>query len=236
MRRTRSSSTAPSIVQPKAVASPHATRGRLASGAAWHSATTRRKSSTNSSVPRRTLARLWPSLTDSTKFISCTPSANPRSAPLRFGISADTVSSGNDRAWRTTASASASCGSNLGGTNELTSISRTPAACSASSQAIFRSVGMISAMLCKPVAQPDFADKGTFAHSLPPDHARGKASPGAPFRATVSDDVLRGQRADFVAVAELDLDRRMGDAETGVELCVVALSAASPGWPPGMTR
>ena len=47
-------------------------------------------------VVRWTLARLCPSLTDKTKFISCTPSARPRSAPLRFGISADTVSPGSD--------------------------------------------------------------------------------------------------------------------------------------------
>ncbi len=34
-------------------------RGRRSAGAVWHSATTRRKSSTDSSVVRRTLARLW---------------------------------------------------------------------------------------------------------------------------------------------------------------------------------
>ena len=30
--------------------------------------------------------------------------------------------------------------------------------------------------------------------------------------------MLGGQRADFLAVGELDLDRRMGDAEPGVQL------------------
>src|ERR1700731_2837188 len=70
IRLTRSSSTAPSIVQPKAVASPQAMRGRRSSGAVRHSATTRRKSSTDSAVLRRTFERLCPSLIDSTKFIS----------------------------------------------------------------------------------------------------------------------------------------------------------------------
>jgi len=108
IRRTRSSSTSPSIVQPKAVASPQATRGRRSSGAVWQSATTRRKSSIDSPVLRRTFERLCPSLTDSTKFISCTPSARPRSAPFKFGINVETVSPDKDSAWRTTASASAS--------------------------------------------------------------------------------------------------------------------------------
>src|SRR5260370_16016218 len=87
--RTRSSSTSPSIVQPKAVASPQLIRGRLGPPCSRHSATTRRKSSIDSSVPRRTFERLCPSLTDSTKFISWTPRARPRSAPRRLGISAE---------------------------------------------------------------------------------------------------------------------------------------------------
>src|SRR5260370_9247584 len=89
--RTRSSSTSPSIVQPKAVASPQLIRGRLGPPCSRHSATTRRKSSIDSSVPRRTFERLCPSLTDNTKFISWTPRARPRSAPRRLGISAETV-------------------------------------------------------------------------------------------------------------------------------------------------
>ena len=40
----------------------------------------------------------------------------------------------------------------------------------------------------------------------------------APDTAKMLHDVLGGQRADFVAVGELDLDCRMGDAETGVQL------------------
>src|SRR5437764_395436 len=147
MRRTRSSSTSPSIVQPKLVARPQLIRGRLAPPRSRHNSTTRRKSAIDSSVLRRTFERLWPSLTDSTKFISCTPRARPRSAPREFGISADTVSSGKLSACLTTASASASCGSSFGGTKELTSISRTPAAYSASSQASLVSVGMIPAIL-----------------------------------------------------------------------------------------
>ena len=154
MRRTRSSSTSPSIVQPKLVASPQLIRGRLVPPFSRHNSTTRRKSAIDSSVVRRTFDRLCPSLTDSTKFISWTPRARPRSAPRKFGIRAETVSPGRVSACWTTASASASCGKSFGGTKELTSISRTPAAYSASSQASFVSVGMISAIDCSPSRMP----------------------------------------------------------------------------------
>jgi hypothetical protein len=64
MRRTRSSLTSPSIVQPNEVARPQLTLTGLP--LSRHSATTRRKSSIDSSVGRRTFDRLWPFETDST--------------------------------------------------------------------------------------------------------------------------------------------------------------------------
>src|SRR5438067_7689340 len=53
-----------------------------------------------------------------------------------------------------TSSASANCGSSLGGTNEHTSMSRTPAATSALIQASFRSVGTTVLMFWMPSRRP----------------------------------------------------------------------------------
>ena len=53
-----------------------------------------------------------------------------------------------------TSSASANCGSSFGGTNEHTSMSRTPAATSALIQASFRSVGTTVLMFWMPSRRP----------------------------------------------------------------------------------
>ena len=120
---------------------------------------------------------------------------------LELGISAETVSSGRVSAWRTTASASASCGSSFGGTNELTSISCTPAAYSASSQAILCLGRHDLGDALQPVAHAYFAHESTFAHTYLPREFRMKASPasraGQLLGPTTSHNVFGGQRADF---------------------------------------
>ena len=65
---------------------------------------------------------------------------------------------------RAIASASANCGMTLGGTNDVTSISLTPAAASARHQAIFRSVGMNSLSELQAVTRTDFAKVNALAH------------------------------------------------------------------------
>src|SRR5581483_10194270 len=67
---------------------------------------------------------------------------------------AETCRPGFVIAWAITASASASCGNSFGGTNDVTSIARTPAAYSASIQASLVSVGITSAIDCKPSRMP----------------------------------------------------------------------------------
>jgi len=64
-----------------------------------------------------------------------------------LGISAATASPGTCSAAFVTSSASANCGKSFGGTNEHTSMSRTPAATSDLIQASFRSVGTTVLML-----------------------------------------------------------------------------------------
>jgi hypothetical protein len=71
-----------------------------------------------------------------------------------LGISAETLRPGRVIACAITASASASCGKSFGGTNEETSTWRTPAAYSASSQAILVAVDITVAIDCKPSRMP----------------------------------------------------------------------------------
>jgi len=78
----------------------------------------------------------------------------PRSAPLRFGISAVTVRPGISSARSQTCAASTNCGISFGGTKEQTSISGMPAAASASSQASFSAVGMKALTFCNPSRMP----------------------------------------------------------------------------------
>src|SRR5579872_1793502 len=78
----------------------------------------------------------------------------PRSAPLRFGISAVTVRPGILSARSQTSAASTNCGISFGGTKEQTSISGMPAAASASSQASFSAVGMNWLTFCSPSRMP----------------------------------------------------------------------------------
>jgi hypothetical protein len=101
---------------------------------ALRSATMRRTSATISSRVLRTLAIECAALADTGMVSLCTPAASAASAPRRLGTSAITVTPGCVRAWRTTSAASAICGSRRAGTKEPTSISRRPAATSASIQ------------------------------------------------------------------------------------------------------
>src|SRR5579885_2870975 len=78
----------------------------------------------------------------------------PRSAPLRLGISADTVRPRISSARLQISAASTNCGISFGGTKEQTSISGMPAAASASSQASFSAVGMNTLTFCKPSRMP----------------------------------------------------------------------------------
>jgi len=57
-------------------------------------------------------------------------------------------------ALRTTSSASVNCGTTFAGTKEVTSISGTPAAASASIQASFSAVGNSSGRSCSPSRSP----------------------------------------------------------------------------------
>src|SRR5574340_786055 len=71
-----------------------------------------------------------------------------------FGISAITERPGIASAARTTSSASTNCGTTFGGTKEVTSISRTPAAASARIHASFCSVGKKDETSCRPSRSP----------------------------------------------------------------------------------
>ena len=113
-----------------------------------------RSSATISSRVLRTLASEWAALADTGMVSLCTPAANAASAPRRFGTSAITVRPGRVQAWRTTSAASAICGSSRAGTKDATSISRTPAAYSASIQRSLSAVGMVALTDCRPSRGP----------------------------------------------------------------------------------
>jgi len=71
-----------------------------------------------------------------------------------LGTKAMTVKPGYCKACCTSAGASAICGSSLGGTKEPTSISRRPAATSASIQRSLWAVGMVALTDCSPSRGP----------------------------------------------------------------------------------
>ncbi|MNT31615.1 hypothetical protein D3C72_1674600 [compost metagenome] len=102
----------------------------------------------------RTLASEWAALADTGSVTLCTPAARAASAPRRLGASAITVMPGWVSAWRTTSATSAIWGSRRAGTNEPTSISRSPAATSASIQRSLSAVGMVALTDCRPSRGP----------------------------------------------------------------------------------
>ncbi len=103
---------------------------------------------------RRTLRRLWVSLTETGRVILSAPASTAACAPFRLGTSAATVRPGIALAWRTSAPVSAMDGRTWAGTKEPTSISRTPAAASASIQAFLCFSDMSEATLCRPSRGP----------------------------------------------------------------------------------
>ena len=100
------------------------------------------KPANDSSVERRTFARLWLSDTEITITISSTFAASARSAPRGLATRATYFTFGLRLIPAITASASASAGTALGETNDVTSILWRPLSDSASTTAIFCSVGM----------------------------------------------------------------------------------------------
>jgi hypothetical protein len=117
-------------------------------------ATMLRTSSTICSRVLRTLASECAALADTGIVSLWTPAASAASAPRRLGTSAITVRPGSVNACATTSAASAICGSSLAGTKEQTSISRSPAACSAVIQRSLWAVGIVRATLCRPSRGP----------------------------------------------------------------------------------
>ena len=91
-----------------------------------------------------TLARLWLSLAETTVWIRSTPASTARTAPLSFGTSAAYTAPGRRAILAITASASRSCGTALGETNDVTSMRGRPAAERRSTTSTFSSVGMNS--------------------------------------------------------------------------------------------
>ena len=149
---TSSSGTTPCKVQPKAVEMPASSFTAGASSS--RSRAIARTSSTISSGVLRTLASECSRLAETGIVSLWTPARSAASAPRRLGTSAMTVSAGWRAACRTTSAASAICGSRRAGTKEATSISRTPAATSASIQRSLSAVGMVALTDCKPSRGP----------------------------------------------------------------------------------
>src|SRR6516164_2290173 len=140
------------MVHPKAVASPTSI---LVEGAV--SARIRQMFATSAIISAgvlRTLARLWAGLTETGIPILWTPAPMASRAPRRFGTKAATESPGSVRANATTSAASAICGRSWGGTNEPTSISRTPAACSAAIHRHLSAVAITTSRFCRPSRNP----------------------------------------------------------------------------------
>ena len=147
-----SSGTSPWIVQPKAVDTPTS----MPTCGAWalRKATMARTSASISSGVLRTLAIKCAALADTGIVSLCAPASIAASAPFRLGTSASTVTPAWRRACRTTSAASAICGNSRAGTNDATSISRKPAATSASIHAHLAAVGIVALTLCKPSRGP----------------------------------------------------------------------------------
>ncbi len=123
---TQASETCPSIVQPKAVEMPASISGRLPAGRLSRNATTAATCATACSGVMLMLDWLCRREAETGRLIFSAPAAMARSAPLRLGTSAATQKPPIASAPRTTASASAICGSSLGETKEPTSISASP--------------------------------------------------------------------------------------------------------------
>ena len=152
MRRTSSSGTAPAIVQPNAVDSAPSisTAAPLSSRALQIFAS----SSIICIGVLRTFDRLCSGLTEIGTPILWVPPLMASSAPRRFGASVAIRRFGSVRANATTSAVSAICGKSFGGTNEPTSISRTPAACSAAIHRHLSAVGITTSRFCSPSRGP----------------------------------------------------------------------------------
>ena len=159
---TSSAGTSPCSVQPNAVEIPTSTP--TCDARASRSSTMARTSSTICSRVLRTLASECAALADTGIVILCTPASMAASAPFRFGTSAITVHPGSATACRTTSAASAICGSSFAGTNDATSISRRPAACSPSIQRELGRSRHRPRDALQSVARADFADQHVGDH------------------------------------------------------------------------
>src|SRR5215467_14263218 len=110
-------------------------------------------SSSDSAVPRRTLARLCVSEADTTASSSVRPLSSARIAPRRLGTSAEYRTDGARVIPCHTSLASAICGIASGRTNETASILATPVPDSRSISSILASVGTGSSF-CSPSLGP----------------------------------------------------------------------------------
>ena len=110
-------------------------------------------SSSDSAVPRRTLARLCVSEADTTASSSVSPLSSARIAPRRLGTSAEYRTDGDRVMPCHTSLASAICGIASGRTNETASILATPVPDSRSISSILASVGTGSSF-CSPSLGP----------------------------------------------------------------------------------
>ena len=145
-----SSSTAPSIVQPKAV-------DRLTEKwmlAAFAISATARISPIISACDLRTFLIECVSDIEKGIDIPCTPASAARTAPCALGTSATTFRPLMVFANATISAVSAICGNSEGGTKLPTSISRTPASASALIHAFLASSGIIRLVDCRPSRGP----------------------------------------------------------------------------------
>src|SRR5512140_2866143 len=124
------------------------------SAVSLRNATMSRTSAIISSRVLRTLASECAALAETGTVSLCTPAASASCAPRRFGTSAITVRPGSVSAWRTTCATSAICGNSRAGTNEPTSISRSPAAYKASIHLRLSAVGITVLTDCRPSRGP----------------------------------------------------------------------------------
>ena len=115
-RSTWAAGTSPSKGQPKAVASPTSNALPAALAISAISAA----SSSERAIGRLRFFRLWVSEQETTASIASTPVAAARSAPRALGTSAQRCSPGTRAIPATTSSASASCGTARGLTNDVT--------------------------------------------------------------------------------------------------------------------
>src|SRR3954471_21650587 len=149
MRTTSSSGTSPCSVQPKAVDT-----APSISTPGWGNCAHLRTSSTICSGVMRTLDSLCLRLAETGKVTLCAPASRARWKPFTFGASATTFTPRSVLAYCTISAVSAIAGMSLGGTNEPTSISFSPAAARAAIQAFLAAVGIRWWAFCSPSRGP----------------------------------------------------------------------------------